>query len=81
MLNRYRQFERLIPRERRVYATVTQVRADGTTMVQTPEGRQFRARGDGVPAGSKVFVLLRSGRQPELDGTAPALPLSVFSNL
>jgi len=80
-LNRFRQFERLLPAERRVYATVTQVRADGTTMVQTPEGRAFRARGTGIPAGSKAFVLLRAGREPRLDGTAPALPAYQFSNL
>jgi len=81
MNNRFRQFQRLLPTERRAYTTVMQVRADGTTIVQTPEGRTFRARGTGIPPGSKAFVFLRSGRQPVLDGTAPDLPLSIFDNL
>lgn len=80
-MNRFRQFQQLLPRERRVYTEVLQVRADGTTIVQTPEGRQLRARGQGIPVGSNAFVFLRSGRPPQLDGTAPSLPLSEFSNL
>ena len=81
MNNRFRQFQRLLPVERRVFATVVQIRADGTTIVQTPEGRIFQARGTGIPVGSKAFVFIRSGRPPQLDGTAPDLPLSIFSNL
>ncbi|MFW6024077.1 MAG: hypothetical protein ACOC8P_00480 [Dichotomicrobium sp.] len=80
-MNRFRQFERLLPTERRVYAEVTSVRTDGTSIVQTPEGRVFRARGTGIPAGSKAFVLLPQGKQPRLDGTAPDLPMSEFTNL
>lgn len=80
-LNRYREFLRLLPRERRAFAEVQQIRADGTSVVQTPEGRIFRVRGTGIPVGSKCFVFLRSGRQPVLDGTAPDLPLSQFDNL
>jgi len=81
MSNQYRRFRELLPTERRVYVTVVQVRGDGTTIVQTPEARTFRARGNGIPAGSNAFVKIRSGQQPELDGTAPSLPLSQFVNL
>lgn len=80
-MNRYQQFRRLLPSERRVYGEVMQVRADGTTIVQTPEGRTLRARGGGVPPGNFAFVRIRSGRQPEMDGTAPALPVTQFDNL
>ena len=81
MTNRFRQFRSLLPRETRVFAEITAVRADGTSQVQTPEGRSFRVRGTGIPVGSKAFVSIRSGRMPELDGTAPDLPLSNFANL
>ena len=80
-MNRFKQFQRILPREARLFAEVIQVRADNTTIVRTPEGRQFRARGGGIPAGSNAFVFIRSGRQPEIDGTAPDLPLSEFTNL
>ena len=81
MTNQYRRFRELLPTERRVFVTVTAVRADGTSIVQTPEGRSFRVRGTGIPVNSKAFVKIRSGQPPELDGPAPDLPLSVFVNL
>ena len=80
-MNRARQFQRLLPSERRVFAEVMQVRADGTTVVQTPEGRVFRAQGGGVPTGNKAFVRLSGDRRPQMDGPAPDLPLSSFTNL
>ncbi len=80
-MNRFNQFRRLLPAERRIFGTVSQVRADGTTLVSTPEGRAYRAKGTGIPVGSKAFVFVRTGRRPELDGTAPNLPLSQFENL
>ena len=80
-MNRFKEFQRLLPTERRVYVTVTQVRADGTSIVQTPEGRVIRARGGGVAEGSNAFVILRSDRAPEMDGVAPSLPLSIFDTL
>lgn len=81
MTNQYKRFQGLLPSQRRAYVTVVQVRADGTSIVQTPEARTFRARGGGVPAGSNAFVKLVSGQPPEMDGAAPSLPLSQFVNL
>lgn len=80
-MNRYAEFKRLLPTERRAFVTVVGVRADGTSVVQTPEGRNFRVRGVGIPVNSKAFVILRSDRQPQMDGPAPDLPLSVFDSL
>lgn len=80
-MNRFRQFQRITGLDRRLYGTVIQIRADGTTIVQTPENRTIRARGTGIPVGSKAFVLIQPNRPPQLDGPAPDLPLSDFPNL
>ena len=83
-MNRYRQFERLLKTERRLAVTVNSVRADGTSVVETPEGRVLRVRnapGLGIPPGSKGIVRTRQGEQPVLEQTAPDLPVAHFTNL
>jgi len=83
-MNRFRQFQRLVGTERRAIVTVNSVRADGTSVVETPEGRIMRVRnapGLGIPAGSKGYVRIRPGSQPELFQTAVDLPLVQFTNL
>lgn len=72
-INLFRQFRALLPNERRLYVEVVQVRANGRTIVRTPEGRQFSVSGSGVPVGSNGFVV-----GDRLDGSAPRLPISLF---
>lgn len=69
MRNLWRQFQQLLPSERRLYVEVVQVRGDGTSIVRTGDGRQFRAKGDGIPVGSHAFVV-----GDRIDGPAPDLP-------
>lgn len=83
-MNRYRRFQRLVGIPREAIVTVNSVRADGTSVVQTPEGRIMRVRnapGLGIPAGSKGFVRFRPGQQPELYQAADDLPVTSFTNL
>ena len=80
-MNRFKQFQRLLTTERRVYGQVTQVRADGTTVVQLPDKRVLLVRGTGIPRWSYAFVRLGGDRMPQLDGVAPELPLTQFMNL
>lgn len=69
MRNVWRSFQDLIPSQRRVYAEIVQVRGDGTSIVRTSEGRQWRVQGDGIPVGSFAYVT-----GTKIDGPAPALP-------
>lgn len=80
-MNRYRQFQRLVGQARRTVAEVVSVRADGTSVVQTPEGRIWRVQGGGVPAGSQAYIRFRPGEKPQIDGPAPDLPAVAFTNL
>ena len=80
-MNRFRQFRRLLPTERRAVVTILQTRTDGTSIVQTPEGRTYRARGTGIQPGNKAYVLIRQGQAPELNGVAPDLPLTIIDTL
>ena len=76
MTSLYRQFIDLLPQDRIVYAQVVSVSgATGTSLVQTPNGRQFRVIGTGIPAGSYCFV-----RGGEIKNVAVELPLSSFNN-
>lgn len=80
-MNRYRQFERLVGRARRTVAEVVSVRGDGTSVVQTPEGRVWRVQGGGRSPGSNAYIRFRPGEKPELAGPAPDLPTVQFTNL
>lgn len=72
MRNIWRQFEDILPSQRKLYTEVVQVRAsEGTSIVRTGEGRQFRVKGTGIPAGSFAYVI-----GDKIDGPAPALPSS-----
>ena len=72
-MNLFRQFRALLPNERRHYVEVVLVRNNGTTVVRTPEGRQFTAHGAGVPVGSYAFV-----KGDKLEGPAPGYGVSLF---
>lgn len=74
MTNQYREFLRLLPQKRRVYVEVVRVRSDGRSLVRTPEGREFRVQGSGIPVGSFAFV-----EGDEIIGPAPTLALTEFS--
>lgn len=69
MSNLWRRFQDLLPSERRLYVEIVQVRGDGTSIVRTGEGRQFRVQGDGIPVGAFAFVT-----GDVIDGPAPDMP-------
>ena len=69
MQNLFRRFQALIPDEPILYAEIITHNADGSSTVETPQGGQFRVRGQSVAVGD--FAYLQGGRIIE---EAPALP-------
>lgn len=80
-MNRYLRFQRLVGQSRLTRAEIMSVRPDGTSVVQTPEGRIWRVQGGGIPPGSFAYIRIRPGEQPRIEGAAPDLPLTVFDSL
>ena len=81
-----RQWARLSRPEQRYRAEVTAQHADGTSTVQTADGRITRVRnqpGLNIPVGS--FCIVTTSRQPGdlpiILRSAPSLTLSQFHNL
>lgn len=69
MQNLFRRFQALIPDEPTLYVEVITHNSDGSSTVETPQGGQFRVRGQDVAVGD--FAWIRGGRILE---EAPALP-------
>ncbi len=69
MANLWRQFQRLLPRERTIIVTVDANNGDGTSTVTTQTGSTLVVEGEGVAAGDKAFVKERA-----ITGPAPDLP-------
>jgi len=81
-MNKFRQFQRLVGTERRIYATVASINSsDRTTTLATPENRFYVAEGTGIAIGQKAFIVIPVGGRPRLAGPAPDLQYAEFENL
>ena len=81
-----RDWNRLTRPESRYRARVTAIHADGTSTVQTSDGRITRVRNQpGITVPVDSFAIISTGRQPgdlpTIMRAAPALTLSEFHNL
>ncbi len=69
MANLWREFQRLLPRERTIIVDVDANNGDGTSTVTTQTGSKLVVQGEDVAAGNQAFVKERA-----ITGPAPALP-------
>lgn len=69
MANLWRQFRRLLPRERTIIVDVNANNGDGTSTVTTQTGSTLVVQGEEVSAGNKAFV-----KEKAITGPAPDLP-------
>ena len=68
-VNPWRRFQLLANRQSRVVATVRDVGANGTSVVELRDGTRIVVRGAGVEIGNKAYVV-----NGQIQGRAPNLP-------
>ena len=73
MANVWTEFQKLIPKNRLIVATVNQVNVNGTSHVTTVDGQSIIVRGNQVEINKKVFV-----KGGVIEGEAPNLPFQVI---